>query len=96
MSGILRRTVYYDERPAGPFNFLGFARVTTGIGTMIEPFQPGIRHAVGTAIGEYDPEDMMVRIDVLQRIDGRQQKAILSGGSSIPLHGGVTITHTGR
>ena len=96
MSGIIHRTVYYDERPNGVLNFWNWAHVKTGIGTMVEPFAPGLRHATGTASLDFDPEDQMSRIDRLERRDGRQSKMVLSSGSTIPLHGGVTATHTGR
>ena len=74
MSGILKRRIFLCDRPEdlGKKNghtvvrFTDFAIVTTGIGSMVEPFLINDIHGLnGTMPSEYDPTDMMRRIDAI-------------------------------
>jgi len=72
MSGILKRRIFITDRPVtlgekqgkSVKRFTDFAIVTTGIGSMVEPFLPNDVQAMnGTFPSEFDPTDMMRRID---------------------------------
>jgi|GEM_PF-6489991 len=99
MSCIKRRTifVYVDEKNGDKFyKFWDWARVTTGLGTMAEPFQVGQKYPHNTCLAqEYDPEDEMVRIDNIEIAE--PEPRLLGGlGEDPPLNGGTLMTRVGR
>lgn len=67
MSGISKRTVYYDV-VKGVVRFFDWAEVTTGLGAMAEPC-PNINQRVNSNADyiQFDPEDQIARIDRLDR-----------------------------
>lgn len=73
MSGIIRRTMFYEKGRDGEFRFNDWCHVTTGIGAMVEPAQPiNGRKSPATPFGTYDPTDQMVRVDELQAFPSGQ------------------------
>lgn len=94
MSGITRRTVYYYVKD-GIVRFLDWASITTGLGAMVEPFQVNKRHSTGAAIIEFEPDDMIARIDEMERISFDHHRLILGHGDPA-LHGGVQIPRDGQ
>ena len=99
MSGILRRTIFIDvNRKNGTtyHKFWDWAIVTTGIGSMAEPFQAGQKYPHCTNLAQdYDPEDQMVRVDEIIYAD--PEPRLLGGsGEDPPINGGVLMTRDGR
>lgn len=97
MSGIKKRTVYYDDS-TGVVRWADWARVTTGVGSMAEPYHIN-RIEVGDTHGEifdFDFEDMIARIDEVKRIDLTQFPRMLSGGSSPSVNGGYGMPRIGK
>lgn len=67
---IKKREVFYSTK-GGQVKFLDWAYTTTTIGTCAEPFcvddrGPG---AVGENVPDFDPSDMMVKVDALARVE---------------------------
>lgn len=88
MSGILRRTVFSSRKTTGVVGthiFHDWARVETGVGQCVEPFQINARPTQSA----YDDDDEMRRVDVLEQIGPDRLTAILSDGEDIRLHGGA-------
>lgn len=99
MSGIKRRTIFVDVHSKNGDKFHKFwdwALVTTGIGSMAEPFQAGMKYPIQTCLAqEYDPEDQMVRVDNITYAN--PEPRLLGGsGEDPPLNGGVLMTRVGR
>lgn len=94
MATILKRTVFYDDT-GGVVRFRDFAIVTTTLGKMIEPFVVNNRTPLGADRLEFDPEDEMVRIDAIERIDAGRERRLMSD-SSPALHGFITTPRVGR
>lgn len=95
---ILNRTVF-AEKGAGPgtvFRFAEFARVTTPLGAMVEPFIIGDKVPTGTDIQNHDATDEMCRIDDIQYVDLDQLPSMLGDGGSPTYHGGTQLPRTGR
>lgn len=95
MSGISHRKIYVDvdrrhtgER--GLIRFLEWAHVRTDLGSMAEPHTLGnIAHS--TPLREYDPTDMIARIDGIRHVDKGDITTIFGenvhGGTLMPLNG---------
>ena len=81
MSGILRRTVFYemDQRKGQihGYKFHDWNQVVTGLGTMFEPSQMVPRPSYGNQL---DWEDSGIKIDIMTNIDADKTKAA-SGGT---------------
>jgi len=81
MSGILRRTVFYefDQRnnQANVYKFHDWNQVVTGLGTMFEPSQMVPRPINGNQL---DWEDSGIKIDIMTNINADKTKAA-SGGT---------------
>lgn len=93
-SGIVKRTVFYDNTD-GVKRFWDWALARTSLGTMAEPFVANNRHSVGTVNIQFDPTDMISRIDDIKEADIDQSLLLLSGGDE-QIHGGTLIPRTGR
>ena len=86
---ILNRTVYYT-RVGGTVKFLDWAHVVTSIGMMAEPFIANARFspaATGQVLN-YDPSDIMARVDDMQEVSGegdvKRLFAGVHGGNALP------------
>lgn len=91
---ISKRTVYLDDTN-GIKRFWDFAIVQTTLGRMVEPFR--VNERIGNApIIEFDATDMMARIDDIEYKPIDIQQRILSGDENQHIHGGFTLTRTGR
>jgi hypothetical protein len=93
MSGILKRTVFYVQPhrfkgEIAPMRFIGWAKVVTGLGTMMEPFNIDDRFNHGMSVRDFDPSDPMSRVDGLQNVPEGQEYKILSFGSADSPHNG--------
>lgn len=102
MSGIKRRTVFVDvHRKNGDVfhKFWDWALVTTGIGTMAEPFHAGQKYSylqdTNALSQDYDPEDMMGRIDNIEYHEP-EPRMLGGSGNDPPCSGGVLMTKEGR
>lgn len=91
---ILNRTVFADVK-GGIFMFWDWAKVTTTLGTMAEPFVPGSRWDVNQDFEEFDPDDEINRIDELRIASLDKEQLILSGGDQ-HLMGGATVPRSKR
>jgi len=91
---IQSRTVYHDDS-RGISMFWDWATVTTTLGAMVEPFIVGEKFAFDVATVDFDPEDEIARMDIIRSMPLDKEQLILSGGTG-HLHGGVTVTRTGR
>jgi len=85
---IQKRTVYYDNKN-GRAMFWDWAKVTTTLGTMVEPFLPGSRHALNEDFEDFDPDDEINRIDEIRALPLGKHQLILGdnhvmGGSVMP------------
>lgn len=89
MSGILKRTIFYEKMKTGEVRFSDYAVVVTDIGTMVEPFEINNRLDF-CDYADYDPTDMMVKVDEVQPCDILGSE-FLSGGATTPLSGGNTL-----
>jgi hypothetical protein len=91
---IQRRRVFYDEFK-GHVRFWDWAKVTTTLGTMVEPFAPGNRHSLNQDFANFDPDDEINLISSVRAMPIDRQEIILSGGDGA-LHGGDQMPVTGR
>lgn len=82
---ILKREVFYDNT-GGIARFWDWAITTTTLGTMAEPFLPNDRLMIN-GVSEFDPTDMMNRIDDIRASSIDTQAQVLSGGTHA-LNGG--------
>jgi len=93
---ILSRTVYYDTT-GGFVRWRDWAKVITTLGTMFEPHNVNHRKTPNTDLEDFDPEDMMARVDDLRRIDATQEQRIFSAGEEgAPHMGGVHMPRVGK
>lgn len=94
MSGIQRRTVYYekDDRhvAGGVFRFHDWNTVVTGLGTMMEPSQMVPRPVGG---GQLDWEDEAIKTDIMSNINGDKPYLLSDDG---PLVGYNLMPRSGR
>jgi hypothetical protein len=82
---ILKREIFYD-RTNGINRFWDWALTTTTQGVMAEPFLPNDRFRID-GVSEFDPTDMMNRIDDIRASSIDKQLQVLSGGDHA-LNGG--------
>ncbi len=92
---ILNRTVYYDTS-RGKIMFWDWAKVTTTLGVMAEPFVAGAKHVANTPLIDFDPDDEINRIDEIRAMPLDREQLILSSSAVDHLHGGPTVTRIGR
>ena len=92
---ILKRTVYYDNS-RGIAMFWDWAKVTTTLGVMAEPFVVGAKHVANTPLVDFDPDDEINRIDEIRAMPIDREQLILSSSAVDHLHGGPTVTRIGR
>lgn len=90
---ILKRDVFYDDAK-GFITFWDWAKVTTTLGAMVEPFVVGQKFVADVDKADFDPEDEISRIDSIRIMDLNKEQLILSGGGHI--HGGSLIPVLGR
>ena len=84
---ILKRQALYSAKD-GQFKFLDWAVTTTTLGTCAEPFAINDRGATNAGVLDYDPSDIMSRVDnLLNADDDDQVKRLLSSGPD-QIHGG--------
>lgn len=84
---ILNRQVMYSVK-GGQVKFLDWAVTSTTIGSCVEPFIMNDRSVPGDSTPDYDPSDMMVKVDgFLAADDDDHVKRLLAGGSE-QIHGG--------
>lgn len=94
--GILKRFLYMEIDKDGKHRFSDWAKVTTSLGTMVEPGRNFLRaHSTGTPFTDVDYGDEISRIDGIRIIDLDNEKVVLSNGD-IPLNGGNCIPRDGR
>lgn len=96
---ISQRTVFYgDVNGTGLKRFIDWALVKTTLGMMIEPYVANNRLAMNGSANttDYDPSDMMARIDSVEMVDLNKYNTMLSFGEPRPLHGGDVLTHVGK
>lgn len=86
MAGILKRTCYFEKMGTGEVRISEMAVCVTGIGSMCEPFELNNRYVQQKDFSDFDPTDMMVKVDELTPSD-LQGSLFLSGGSTEPIHG---------
>lgn len=75
---IQKREVFYDNT-GGIARFWDWALTTTTLGVMAEPFLPNDRLR-GDGVSEFDPTDMIARIDSIRASTVDRQSQTLSGG----------------
>lgn len=85
---IKKRSVFYDDTN-GIVRFWDWAIVNTSLGTMVEPFLPNERHKID-GVSEFDPTDIISRIDDIRASSVDTQYKTLSGGEHA-LHGGYQL-----
>lgn len=90
---ITNRTVYFDNA-GGVTRFWDWAKVTTTIGSMSEPFSIDLRHSPDVDFETVDPEDEIRRIDDIRAADVDRQQILLGGGDHTM--GGYQLPRTGR
>jgi hypothetical protein len=70
MSGILKRTLYYEASPDGRIRPADYATVVTGVGTLVELCPAWFeRKQIGTAMSALDMTDMCSRVDSIINTD---------------------------
>ena len=96
MSGIIKRTVFYDNTKEIK-RFMDWASVATGIGQMAEPFNVNSRVTTATPIIEFDATDQMARIDEIKEVRASALNHRLTGVSTsdIATHGGTQMPRVG-
>jgi hypothetical protein len=96
MSGIVKRTVFYDQLPnQGPLVLHDWNIVLTSVGNMMEPARPWQRLSL-TLTGQaatFDPTDDICRVDELQQFPMGKEEMLM--GDTIALIGGGTYPRKG-
>ena len=92
---ILNRTVYYDNS-RGLAMFWDWAKVTTTLGVMAEPFIVNAKFTAQTPLVDFDPDDEINRVDEIRALPIDREQLILSSSAVDHLHGGPTVTRIGR
>lgn len=90
---IQRRTVFYDIKD-GVIRFNDWAKVTTTLGSMSEPFMVQQRSMHDTDFPNYDFTDEVNRIDDIKQMDVHKATLLLSGGDA-QIHGGTLLPRVG-
>lgn len=91
MSGITRRTVYYENTDGEGIKFLDWAIATTGIGSMMEPFQIDDRCHFNMQFDSYGRRDMINRVDVMRGCNMRGTNHIMNFGNNYKIHEGMGL-----
>lgn len=97
MSGILRRTIFVDDAK-GYVLFHDWCKVTTGIGTMVEPrcvLSQRPFDGVAVAAAKVNPSDDINRVDSLERIAIGKENMFLADETLLALHGGMLWQRVG-
>ena len=78
--------------------FWDWAKVTTTLGVMAEPFIAGAKFTANTNTNtnDFDPDDDINRIDEIRALPIDKEQLILSSSAVDHLHGGPVFTRTGR
>lgn len=85
---ILKRTVFYSSK-GGQIKFLDWASTMTTLGACAEPFMMNDRGADNVTMADFDPSDMMAKVDEMHRVDDEDMtKRSLSSQEEPPLNGG--------
>ena len=92
---ILKRTVYYDNS-RNIAMFWDWAKVTTTLGVMAEPFIVGAKRTANEPLVDFEPEDEINRIDEIRAMPIGREQLILSSSAVDHLHGGSTVPRNGR
>ena len=92
---ILRRSVYYDNSRDKAM-FWDWAKVTTTLGVMAEPFIVGAKFTANTPTVDFDPDDEINRIDEIRALPIDKEQLILSSSAVDHVMGGPTVTRLGR
>lgn len=93
MSGIARRTVYYENDKDGYIRPHDWALVTTGIGSMVEPKLEWFPRTGNNSLGPvFNPSDDISRIDSMKEYS-RDREPYIMGDA---LHGGCLYARSGR
>lgn len=90
MSGVKHRTCFYDDS-TGVVRWQDWALVKTAVGDCCEP-NPVLnrRHMPDTDFANFDPTDMISRVDAIERVDLKRQYTFLGdacGGVHLPKSG---------
>lgn len=95
---IQKRSVLYYKEPKGQYRFPGWAIVTTTLGACLEPFNINDRFVtgLGQSLTDFDPSDIMTRVDDLQLMNDRKDWQITSFGEVQPIGGGDLLPRTYR
>lgn len=99
MADVILNSTVFVEKLAGPgtvYRFAEFARVTTPLGAMVEPFIIGDKVPTSADIQNYDATDEMCRIDDIQFVDLDKIPTMLGDGEGPAYHGGTQLPRTGR
>jgi hypothetical protein len=93
---ILKRTVLYYKSDDGQYRFPGWAVTITTEGACLEPFNISDRFVtgLGQSIADFDPSDIMTRVDELQPINDLTDWAVMSFGETMPTCGGDLLPRT--
>lgn len=94
MAAIHKRTIFFEiDKLTGVHRLCDFARVTTDIGTMLEPrTELFLRSAPGDPFDEFDMEDEMSMVTGVEGIDLDREKYIVGDGVT----GGCLSPRSGR
>ena len=91
MSGILGRTVFYDNVNGDGIRFMDFAHCITKIGVMLEPFQVDDRWQFNRQFTSYNPGDMINKIDNMKNCNMKGKHNIMNFGSGEHIHEGMGL-----
>jgi hypothetical protein len=93
METIHTRTIFFEIDSLGIHRPCDFARVTTNIGTMLEPrTEFCARHTIGQQIADADMGDEMTMITGIEGIDLDREKFLVGDGVT----GGNLMPRSGR
>ena len=85
---ILSRSVLYYKSPNGPFRFPGWAITNTTLGSCLEPFNISDRYVHNYGLSDFDPSDIIARVDDLQPINDLNDWKVTSFDEVQPIGGG--------
>jgi len=83
-----KREVFYSVK-GGQVKFMDWAITTTTLGACVEPFQVNARLNPAVGIVDFDPSDIMVKVDEMHQVSSEDAAdRMLSFGGGARLHGG--------
>jgi len=91
MSGILARTVFYENTNGDGVRFMDFAHAITGIGVMMEPYQIDDRWQFNMQFTNYGRRDMINRVDNMKNCSMRGRNRIENFGNNYKIHEGMGL-----